>query len=122
MTGDWKQWEGQVIADAFPLRQYLGGDGDHAVFLTEYGQPTPQKAAIKIVLGNPENTQPQLFRWRLASKLSHPNLLRIFAKGRAKSRDLPLAYLVMEYADESLAQVIPVRPLNADESRQMMEP
>jgi len=122
MADDWKQWEGQVIADAFPLRQYLGGDEDHAVFLTEYGQPAPQKAAIKIVLGPPESTEPQLSRWHLASKLSHPNLLRILSKGSAKLGATPLAYMVMEYADESLAQVIPVRPLSADEARQMMEP
>ena len=122
MAGDWKQWEGQVIADAFPLRQYLGGDQDHAVFLTEYGQPAPRKAAIKIVLGPPENIESQLSRWHLASKLSHPNLLRIFSKGGAKLGDTPLAYMVMEYADESLAQVIPVRPLTADEARQMIEP
>ena len=122
MTGDWKRWEGQVIADAFPLRQYLGGDEDHAVFLTEYGQPAPQKAAIKIVLGPPENTESQLSRWHLAAKLSHPNLLRIFSKGAARLGDTPLIYLVMEYADESLAQVIPVRPLSADEARQMIEP
>jgi TonB family protein len=122
MTQDWKQWEGQVIADAFPLRQYLGGDEDHAVFLTEYGQPAPQKAAIKIVLGPPESTESQLSRWHLASKLSHPNLLRIFSKGAARLGDTPLIYLVMEYADESLAQVIPVRPLSTDEARQMIEP
>jgi len=122
MADDWKQWEGQVIADAFPLRQYLGGDEDHAVFLTEYGQPAPQKAAIKIVLGPPESTESQLSRWHLASKLSHPNLLRILSKGSAKSGETPLIYLVMEYADESLAQVIPVRPLTTDEARQMMEP
>jgi TonB family protein len=122
VTGDWKQWEGQVIADAFPLRQYLGGDGDHAVFLTEYGQPAPQKAAIKIVLGPPESTDLQLSRWHLASKLSHPNLLRILSKGAARSGDTPLIYMVMEYADESLAQVTPVRPLSADEARQMIEP
>ena len=43
MTDYWKQWEGQVIDDAFPLQQYLSGDEDHAVFLTESGQ------AIQIV-------------------------------------------------------------------------
>src|SRR5436309_661061 len=63
MTEYWKQWEGQVIADAFPLQQYLGGDGDHAVFLTEYGQSASQKAAIKIVLGTAEDGELQIQRW-----------------------------------------------------------
>jgi TonB family protein len=122
MTEYWKQWEGQVIADAFPLQQYLGGDGDHAVFLTEYGQPASQKAAIKIVLGTAEDGELQIQRWSHASKLSHRNLLRILTLGRWQAGDAPLVYLVMEYADESLAQVIPIRPLTAEEARQMLEP
>ena len=122
MTEYWKQWEGQVIADAFPLQQYLGGDGDHAVFLTEYGQPASQKAAIKIVLGTAEAGELQIQRWSHAAKLSHRHLVRILTLGRWQAGDAPLVYLVMEYADESLAQVIPIRPLTAEETRQMLEP
>jgi TonB family protein len=122
MTEYWKQWEGQVIADAFPLQQYLGGDGDHAVFLTEYGQPASQKAAIKIVLGTTEDGELQIQRWSHAAKLSHRHLVRILTVGRWQAGNIPLVYLVMEYADESLAQVIPVRPLTAEETRQMLEP
>jgi TonB family protein len=122
MTEYWKQWEGQVIADAFPLQQYLGGDGDQAVFLTEYSQPASHKAAIKIVIGSPAETETQLSRWSRAAKLAHPNLLRIYTLGRAQVGDSSLVYLVMEYADESLAQVIPVRPLSAEEARLMLDP
>ena len=122
MTEYWKQWEGQVIADAFPLQQYLGGDGDHAVFLTEYGQSASQKAAIKIVLGTAEDGELQIQRWSRSAKLSHRHLVRIHTLGRWQAGDAPLVYLVMEYADESLAQVIPIRPLTAEETRQMLEP
>ena len=122
MTEYWKQWEGQVIADAFPLQQYLGGDGDHAVFLTEYSQPAPHKAAIKIVLGDPESTKVHLRRWSLAAKLSHRHLVQIYTTGRWQLGDTPAIYLVMEYADQSLADVIPVRPLTADEARETLEP
>jgi TonB family protein len=122
MTEDWKQWEGQVIADAFPLRQCLGGDGDHAVFLTEYGQPASEKAAIRIQLGTAEDGELQIQRWSRASKLSHPHLLRILTLGRWQVSGAPLVYMLMEYADESLAQVIPVRPLSAEEARQTIEP
>ena len=48
----WQQCEGQVI-DGFPLRQYLGGGEDQAVFLTEYGGETPRKAAIKLTHADP---------------------------------------------------------------------
>ena len=55
---DWKAWEGRVVDETYPIRQYLA-DG---VFLTEFGKPEPRKAAIKIVLGNPEDTASQLER------------------------------------------------------------
>ena len=121
MTENWKQWEGQVIAGAFPLRQYLGGDGDRAVFLTEFGSPA-SSAAIQIASGMPESNDLLIERWGCAAKLSHPHLLRILSLGRATLAEVPLVYLVTEYADESLAQVIPVRPLSVEEARQMLEP
>jgi hypothetical protein len=49
MLGSWKQWEGQVVNGEFHLRQLLGGPDESAVFLTEYGHPQPQKAAIKLI-------------------------------------------------------------------------
>jgi TonB family protein len=48
--------------------------------------------------------------------------VRILTVGRWQAGNAPLVYLVMEYADESLAQVIPIRPLSAEETRQMLEP
>jgi TonB family protein len=118
MMQDWKSWERQVVDEAYPLRQYLA-DG---VFLTEFGEPEPLKAAIKIVLGNPEETASQLERWKLASGLSHPHLLRIISMGSSELDGVPFIYLVTEYAEENLSQVIPDRPLTADETREMLEP
>jgi serine/threonine protein kinase len=122
MTRSWKQFEGQRISGTFPLHQYLGGEGNHAVFLTEYGESETQKAAIKIVLGDAERTDPQLHRWSLAANLSHPHLIRILTMGRSHLGDEPLIYLVMEYADENLSRVIPARPLTAEEAREMLRP
>ena len=50
MAGDWKDWEDQLVDGKFCLRQYLGGYEHSAVFLTDYGEPEPQKAAIKAEL------------------------------------------------------------------------
>ena len=122
MTRSWKQCEGQRIGEAFPLRQYLGGEGNQAVFLTEYGEPEPQKAAIKIVFGDPERTELQLHHWSLVANLSHPHLIRIFTIGRSHLRGEPLIYLVMECANENLSEVIPTRPLTAEEAREMLKP
>ncbi len=118
----WKQYEGQRLNETFPLHRYLGGDDNHAVFLTEYRDAAPQKAAIKLILGDPQRTESQLHRWNLAANLSHPHLIRIFTMGRSHLNDSPLIYLVMEYADENLGEVIPTRPLAAGEAREMLKP
>jgi len=122
MTRSWQQYEGQRINETFPLHRYLGGEGNYAVFLTEYGEPAPQQAAIKIILGDPESTDAQLHRWNLVANLSHPNLIRIFTMGRSNLGDEPLIYLLMEYANENLSDVIATRPLTAEEAREMLKP
>ena len=84
MTEAWKQWEGQVLNGEFHLRQYLGGCETSAVFLTEYGEGKPQKAAIKLIPADPGTAELQLSRWVLPAKLSHPHLIRLFQMGRCQ--------------------------------------
>ena len=60
MVRDWKQWEGRVVNNTFPLRQYLGGSEHSVVFLTERRGREPQKAAIKLMAVDPANTAIQL--------------------------------------------------------------
>ncbi len=122
MTEVWKQWEGQVLNGEFHLRQYLGGCEHSAVFLTEYGEGEPQKAAIILIPADPGNAELQLSRWRLAAKLSHPHLIRLFQMGRCQLGNTGLLYVVMEYAEEDLSQVLPDRPLTPAEAREMLEP
>jgi len=75
MSFSWKQYEGQVINNTFPLQRYLGGSSDSAVFLTQLAGPQSSKAVVKLI---PEgaSTDLQLSLWRRASKLTHPNLLQ----------------------------------------------
>jgi TonB family protein len=106
---DWKKWEGRVDGK-FPLRQWLGGSDHSAVFLTErLGQS--QKVAIKLIAADGAEADRQLARWRAAAQLSHPHLMRIFEAGRCRLDGTALLYLVMEYAEEDLAQILPQRPL-----------
>jgi TonB family protein len=105
---DWKKWEGRVDAK-FPLRQWLGGSDHSAVFVTERpGQS--QKVAIKLIAANADADR-QLARWRAAAQLSHPHLMRIYEAGRCRLDGEQLLYLVMEYAEEDLSQILPQRPL-----------
>ncbi|HME35107.1 MAG TPA: TonB family protein [Candidatus Sulfotelmatobacter sp.] len=106
---EWRKWEGRVVDGKFPLRQWLGGSEHSAVFLTERpGQA--QKVAIKLIAADAE-AEGQLSHWRTAAQLSHPHLMRIFEAGRCQLDGELLLYLLMEYAEEDLSQILPQRPL-----------
>jgi TonB family protein len=122
MTEASKQWEGQIVDGIFPLRQYLGGSDHSAVFLTEYSEGEPQKAAIKLFPANAATADAQISSWEFASQLSHPNLLRLFRGGRCKIDGNDLLFLVMEYAEEDLSQILPQRALTTEETRDMLCP
>ena len=116
----WQQWEGRVINGRFPLRRYLGGSEQSAVYLTEIDG---SKAAIKLIAADTAQAQIQLSRWELASKLSHPHLLRILRTGRWRADDeRDLCFAVMEYADENLGEILPSRLLTPAEVSEMLIP
>jgi len=103
----------------FPLHQHLGGDETGAVFLTEY---EGQRAAIKLVTAVGRNVEQLLSQWRLASKVRHPHLIRLFQLGRSQLGVTTVAYVVMEYAEENLGQVLTERPLTPLEAKEMLGP
>jgi TonB family protein len=119
MAEAWKKWEGQVVNREFELLRYLGGSEHSAVFLTKR-EREPREVAIKLI---PANAEPelQLSWWELAAKLSHPHLLRLFQTGRCELDGTELLYAVTEYAEESLAQIIPYRALTPEETRDMLQ-
>jgi len=122
VSNTWQQWEGQVVNGVFRLDKYLGGGEGSAVFLTEVAHPEPQKAAIKLVSTDPKDAELQLSRWDLATKLSHPHLMRLLGMGRCQLANMELLYVLMEYAEESLSQVIAERPITSAEAREILEP
>jgi len=121
MSDIWKLCEGQVIDNRFRLRQYLGGTDDAAVFFTHLGDSKTQKAAIKFIPAGP-NADFQLSLWRRTMQLSHPNLLRILDTGRCRLENRDRLFVVMEYAEEDLSQILPQRALTPSEARDMLEP
>ena len=122
MNNAWKQWEGQVVEEKFKLRQYIGGSQRSAVFLTDFAGKEPREAAIKLVLMDPGGAELQLYRWKQAAKLTHPHLLQLLGIGRCHLDNMTVLYVVMEYAEEDLSQILPQRPLTAYETRSMLEP
>jgi TonB family protein len=122
MSNTWKQWEGQIVNGEFPLLRYLGGSKHSAVFLTErHEDERLVRAAIKLIPAVRENDELQLSRWRLAAELSHPHLISLYEMGRCELGGVSLLYVVMESAEENLAQVLPDRALTPAEARAMLE-
>lgn len=124
MTDSWKVWEGRTVDEKFVLGNYLGGSSRRAVFRTRIGggEPGAADAAIKLVELDGADAESQLRRWQVASQLSHPNLIRILTIGRCTLDGTHLGYAVEELAEENLAQIIPERPLTAEEARAMLAP
>lgn len=114
-----RSWEGQVADGLFPLREYIGGDARGAYFVTEF---EGQRVAIKVVPASGAVSDQLRSHWRLASMVSHPHLIRLFKVGRCQVDGTAVAYVVMEYADENLGQVLSERALTAAEVREMLEP
>jgi len=120
ISAPWQEWQGRTVDGKFPLLQYLGGNHQSAVFLTQFGEPELQKAAIKLVRAAPADRQ-FAARWERASQLSHPNLIALFQTGSCEVDQVAVHYAVMEYAEEVLATVLRERPLTPEETRPMLE-
>lgn len=102
----------------YPLGAYLGGTKQSAVYLTN---SNGSKAAIKLIAADAREARNHLARWEMASRLSHPHMIRILDVGSWHADDeQDMLFAVMEYADENLAESR--RALTAAEARQMLDP
>ena len=99
-------WSGRVV-DNLPLADHLGGSAYRTTF-------ADAPAAIKFFPAT------DLARLEQAAKLSHPNLLRILQTGRTELDGTDYAYVVTEFAEENLSQVLPERALTPDETRDVL--
>lgn len=122
MSEVWAKWENRVINGVLPLRRFLGRSNHSVVFLTEYKVQNLADAAIKLVPADPASADAQLAYWKSAATLAHPHLIRLFETGRCQLGGHPFLFAVMEYAEETLAQILPKRPLTADEVRELLRP
>jgi serine/threonine protein kinase len=121
-TEEWTQWQGQVVNGAFALRRFLGAATHGAVFLTEYKAKNLADAAIKFVPADASKADAQLAQWSAAAKLSHPHLVRLFEVGRCQLEGRDYLFVVMEHAEQTLAQILRHRALSPDEVREVLLP
>lgn len=122
MTDPWSQWEREVINGTFPLRSLLGSSARSAVFLTEYPAQGLTDAAIKIIAADVEPRHSQLVQWEAAMDLPHPHLLPLFECGLCQRAGRNFEFVVMEYANETLAEILPMRALTPEEVQAMLHP
>jgi TonB family protein len=120
MSEMWKQWVGRTVDGKFPLQAFLGGSAHSAVFLTQ--GTDSRNVAIKLISAESANAEKQFLRWKTARELKHPNLIGIYEAGRCKLDDATMLYVVEEYAEENLAQILPERALTPEEVRDMLPP
>jgi TonB family protein len=122
MNEQWNQWQGQSIEGKFLLRQFLASTGHSVIYLTQLAGPQPHDAVIKFIPADSPAAEARLDLWKNAALLSHPNLLAIYGSGRCRIGDQNLLYVVMEYAEENLAEILPHRVLSSEEARDALDP
>ncbi len=122
MSAAWAKLESHVVDSAFTLQRVIGSTDHSGVFLTQSAQPAPADLALKLISLDTKSAQAQLERWRAATRLSHPHLLKILQVGVCQVDGSHYLYVLMEYADQTLAQVLERRPLTEDEAREMLVP
>src|ERR1035441_9833498 len=108
MSETWQAWVGRTVDGRFPLLRYLGGSDHSAVFLgrARDSLEDAEKAARKCVPAEETDAEKHLLRWKTASELTHPNLIRIFEVGRCELEGTALLYVVQEYAEEDRKSVV----------------
>ena len=113
---------GRVIDGRFPLLQELGRTEWSSAYLTEIDDDRVRKAAIKLFLFQSVDSRVTITRWDVARTLSHPHLMPLYHAGRCEIDGEDVLYVVTEFAEETLSQILPERPLSPDEAREMLEP
>jgi len=120
VSESWTRWEGQSVNGAFPLRRCLGSSDHSGVFLTGYAEQNLPNVALKLVPAIPTLAESQLSHWGAAASLAHPNLIRLLETGRCQLGGSHYLYVVMDYAEQNLGQLLQHRALSEAEVREML--
>jgi outer membrane biosynthesis protein TonB len=122
MNDFWGKLQGQTVNGRFRLGRYLGGTDHSGVFLTLLEGPSSAEVALKLVPAVAGGGDEQLTSLRTAATLAHPHLLRLFDTGRCTVDGETYLYAIMEYADQSLGQLLKQRALTEEEVRELLAP
>ena len=118
VTAIQRDWVGRVVDGRFTLLQWLGGSSHSSVFLTELRDEPPQKAALKLM---PVDVEARIAFAANASR-AHSHLISVLQNGVCDIDGVPFAFVLTEYADEVLSEILPMRPLSPEEVKEMLAP
>ncbi len=118
----WSRWQGHAISDRFVLGHYLGCSDHSGVFLTQSAAHPALRLAVKLVPTTRAIAQARLPVCKQVKGLAHPHLLGLYESGVCQLDGSPHLYVVMECADQTLAQVLQHRSLSDGEAREMLVP
>ncbi len=120
---DWEHSLAEVLDGKYPLHRFIEGDETHGVFLTGFaGEKQLQKAIVRIFCLDEQGRNAALARWKRTAELSHPHLVDAYATGETQIDGNDVVYMVCEFPDESLSEVIPDRALTDEEARDFLKP
>ncbi len=122
-TEPWTNWQNQIVAGRFALRRCLGWTDHSAVFLTEHKAKNLAEAAIKFVRADaPQRPEPAGARGRRRSTCPI-RTWSSFSRWAGMSPDgHDYQFVVMEYADQTLAGDPAPAALNAEEVQELLPP
>jgi hypothetical protein len=112
---------GEILDGRYKLGTRVRHSAGGAILETEFG-PDALPAVIKIRESQAEDSEALTQPWRNTLEFQHPNVLRVYATGSSMLNGVPIAYLVVERADESLENVLAERALTVEETRRMLVP
>jgi TonB family protein len=112
---DWQSCEGQLLDGKYPLEKLVDSDEASALFLIGFAS-----AAVRIVRADAAQAAALVERWNRVKQIHHPHLLEIDDAGTAEVAGEPVAYVVIEHAEENLAEILQGRALTWAETRDML--
>jgi hypothetical protein len=118
---NWSARLNVYVNGAYPLRRLLSGSTDGAVFLTECKGGANPDAAIKVIPIE-RVTLSQLSHWKAATGLIHPHLIQLLDAGLCQLGGHQFLFVVMEHAEQTLAEVLRQRALTPEEVLELLPP
>ncbi len=115
-AGNWEKLVGAVIEGRYRLRALAWSGPDQAEFSAD---ESGRSVTVTFVAATPEDVEAMRSQMEFASRLDHPNLVRVLATGQTSLDGGPVLYLATEPAGESLATVLKAGPLSREAAAQL---